>query len=88
MIRWFFPKNSPLKTRHKNVKIETLEKKALDSEPFQVYLRGDSEDDRVSDLTGSTGDEDALGCVVLGGSGGGHGSLGDLVEAGQLVELS
>lgn len=54
----------------------------------QEFTRGDSEDDRVSDLTGSTGDEDALGCVVLGGSGGGHGSLGDLVEAGQLVELS
>ena len=50
-------------------------------------LPGDSEDDGVGDLASGTGDEDALGFVVEGGSG--HGSGGDghdgavnLVEVG------
>ena len=54
-------------------------------------LRGDSEDNRVGDLTGGSGDEDAHGRVVGGGSGAGHGpggNLGNLVDAGELVDGS
>jgi len=49
--------------------------------------RGDSVDNGVGDLAGSTGDENALGLVIAGGSAG-HGSLGNLVEAGGLVKGS
>ena len=52
----------------------------------QELARGDPEDDRVSDLAGGSRNEDTLGWGVGGGCSAGHRSLGDLVEAGELVE--
>jgi len=78
--------------------LDTLEDLLLEGEIEKVeddtlvlseeFTRGDSVDDRVGDLASSTGNEDAHGLVVGGGSRGGHGSLGDTVETGHLVEGS
>jgi len=55
----------------------------------QELTRRDPEYNRVSDLAGSSRDEDTLGRGVGDGGGAGHRSLGDLVElvhTGELVE--
>ena len=72
MMRWFFPRNSPLQ----HVRCQIIIKDFADNRHCKTgrALPGDAEEDGVGDLASGAGDEHALGFVVE--AGGGHGALG------------